>query len=179
MSRIGKKPIEISDDIKVGIKDGRIAVEGPKGKLSFDLPHRVSLEMKDKLLFVKSPLSNKQDKSLHGLVRSLIANMVKGVSQGYTKGLEIQGVGFKASVSGDTLSLILGFSHPVLYGIPPDIKIELPKPTQIIVKGVDKQLVGEVAAQIRRIFPPEPYKGKGIRYQGEFVRRKLGKAATK
>lgn len=179
MSRIGKKPIAITSGVKVNIKDNEVSVEGQKGKLKFDLPGRISCEVKENQVRVKSPLSSRLDKSLYGLTRSLIANMIKGVSEGYSKELEIQGVGFRAAVQGDSLGLILGFSHPVNFPVPPDVKIETPKPTHIIVRGIDKQRVGEVAAQIRRIFPPEPYKGKGIRYSGEAVRRKVGKAATK
>ena len=179
MSRIGKKPIDITTGIKVSIADGVVSVEGPKGKAKLDLPARISCEVKDNQVIVKSPLKSRIDKSLHGLIRSLLANMVKGVSEGYAKELEIQGVGFRASVQGNSLVLILGFSHPVNFVIPADIKIETPKPTQIIVKGIDKQRVGEIASQIRRIFPPEPYKGKGIRYSGEVVRKKVGKSATK
>jgi len=179
MSRIGKKPVVIPSGIKIDIRDKEISVEGPKGKISFKCHNRISIETKDNQVIVKSLLQDKLDKSLHGLTRSIIANIVKGVSEGYSKELEIQGVGFRASVSGNVLSLILGFSHPVNFNIPADIKIETPKQTQIIIRGIDKQRVGEIAAQIRRIFPPEPYKGKGIRYAGEYVRRKLGKAATK
>lgn len=179
MSRIGKKPITIPQGVKVSVKDGEVFVEGKLGKQQFRLPSRITCEVRDSQVLVNSPLIGRIDKSLHGLSRSLIANMVKGVSEGYVKELEIQGVGFRASVQNNILSLILGFSHPVNFIVPLDIKIETPKPTQIIVKGIDKQKVGEIAAQIRRIFPPEPYKGKGIRYLGEFVRKKIGKAATK
>lgn len=179
MSRIGKKPILLPSGVNVNIKDAGVTVEGPKGKLTLNCHNRVSVEVKDKQLLVKSSLKSKIDKSLHGLTRSLLFNMIKGVTEGYAKELEIQGVGFRCSVTGNNLSLILGFSHPVIYPIPADIKIETPKPTQIIVKGIDKQRVGEIASQIRRIFPPEPYKGKGIRYLGEVVRKKIGKAATK
>ena len=179
MSRIGKKPIAIIPGVKVSISKGEILVEGRGGKLTFNLPARISCEIKDSQVIISSPLNSHLDKSLHGLTRSLIANMVKGVSEGYAKELEIQGVGFRAALQGNSLSLILGFSHPVAFPVPADIKIETPKPTQIIVRGIDKQRVGEVAAQIRRIFPPEPYKGKGVRYLGEVVRRKVGKAATK
>ena len=179
MSRIGKKSIPISAGVKVDIANSQVLVEGQKGKLAFALPHRISCEVKDNQVFVKSGLKNRLDKSLHGLTRSIIANMIKGVSQGYTKELEIQGVGFRAAAQPNALSLILGFSHPVSFVIPSDIKIETPKPTSIIVRGIDKQRVGEIAAQIRRIYPPEPYKGKGIRYSGEVVRKKVGKAAAK
>lgn len=179
MSRIGKKPVKITSGVKVNIADGQVTVEGQKGSLKFSLPMRISCELKDNQIMVNSPLRSKLDKSLHGLTRSLIFNMVKGVSEGYSKELEIQGVGFRAAVQANTLSLILGFSHPVSFHIPDDIRIEAPKPTQLVVKGINKQRVGEIAAQIRRIFPPEPYKGKGIRYAGEIVRKKVGKAAGK
>ncbi len=179
MSRIGKKPVAIAQGIKVNINNSEVCVEGQKGKLKYNLPGRVSVEIKDNQVWVKSPLQSRADRSLHGLSRSLIANMIKGVSEGYAKELEIQGVGFRAAVQGNSLSLILGFSHPVNFAVPADIKIEVPKPTQVVVKGIDKERVGEIAAQIRRIYPPEPYKGKGIRYLGEAVRKKVGKAATK
>lgn len=179
MSRIGKKPIAIAHGVKVNINNSEVCVEGQKGKLKYNLPGCVTLEIKDNQVLVRSPLQSRADRSLHGLSRSLIANMIKGVSEGYGKELEIHGVGFRAAVQGNSLSLILGFSHPVNFALPADIKIEVPKPTQVIVKGIDKERVGEIAAQIRRIYPPEPYKGKGIRYLGEVVRKKVGKAATK
>lgn len=179
MSRIGKRPIVLSAGVKVNIDNGEVSVEGQKGKLTFKLPQRITCEIKDNQVIVNSPLKSRLDKSLHGLTRSVIANMVRGVSEGYTKELEIQGVGFRASASANGLSLILGFSHPVNFPIPADLKIETPKPTQVVIKGIDKERVGEIAAQIRRIYPPEPYKGKGIRYAGEIVRRKVGKAASK
>lgn len=179
MSRIGKKPITIPSGVKVTVNSGTVSVEGKNGSLSYSLSSRITCEVKDNQVTVQSPLRSKLDKSLHGLTRSLVANMVKGVSEGYAKEMEIQGVGFRASSQANTLTLIMGFSHPVAFPIPADVKIETPKPTVVIVKGTDKQRVGEVAAQIRRIYPPEPYKGKGIRYVGEVVRRKVGKAATK
>lgn len=179
MSRIGKKPIPIASDVKVAINNNEVLVEGQKGRLSLCLSPRITCEVKDNQVMVKSPLKNRLDKSLAGLTRSLLANMMRGVSEGYAKELEIQGVGFRASVQANILTLLLGFSHPVNFPIPSDVKIEAPKPTSIIVRGIDKQRVGEVAAQIRRIYPPEPYKGKGIRYTGEIVRKKVGKAATK
>lgn len=179
MSRIGKKIITAVSGVKVTVIDGEVSVEGQKGKLKFKLPGRISGETKDGQVLIKSPLKDAKDKSLHGLTRSIIANMITGVSVGYVKELEIQGVGFRAAAQGNILTLILGFSHPVSFPIPGDIKIETPKPTQVIVRGIDKQRVGETAAQIRRIYPPEPYKGKGIRYLGEAVRRKVGKSTTK
>lgn len=179
MSRIGKKPIAIPSGVKVAVTNGKVAVEGKGGALTYTLSSRITCEVKDGRVTVQSPLRSKLDKSLHGLTRSLVANMIKGVSEGYAKEMEIQGVGFRASSQSNVLTLILGFSHPVSFPIPADVKIETPKPTTVIVRGIDKQRVGEVAAQIRRIYPPEPYKGKGIRYTGEVVRRKVGKAATK
>jgi large subunit ribosomal protein L6 len=179
MSRIGKKSIPIPAGVKVNVANNQALVEGEKGKLAFTIPQRIICEVKENQVFVKSGSRNRLDKSLHGLTRSVIANMIKGVSEGYAKELEIQGVGFRAAVQANGLSLILGFSHPVTFNIPSDVKIETPKPTSIVVKGIDKQRVGEIAAQIRKIYPPEPYKGKGIRYLGEVVRKKAGKAAAK
>ena len=179
MSRIGKKIIAAVSGVKVAVLDGEVSVEGQKGKLKFKLPGRIGCEVKDGQVLVTAPSIEAKDKSLHGLTRSIIANMVMGVSVGYVKELEIQGVGFRAAAQGNILTLILGFSHPVSFPIPGDIKIETPKPTQVIVRGIDKQRVGETAARIRRIYPPEPYKGKGIRYLGEAVRRKVGKSTTK
>lgn len=179
MSRIGKKIITIASGVKVTVIDGEVSVDAQKGKLKFKLPGRIRCEVKDGQVLVTSSSSTAQDKSLHGLTRSIIANMIMGVSVGYVKELEIQGVGFRAASVGNILTLILGFSHPVSFQIPADIKIETPKPTQVIVRGIDKQRVGETAAQIRRIYPPEPYKGKGIRYLSEVVRRKVGKSTTK
>lgn len=176
MSRIGKKPIVISKDVKVEFKDGAIVVEGPKGKLSQSLSARITVEIKDNQLFIKRLSDSKLDKSLHGLSRALISNMIKGVTEGYSKELEIIGVGFKAALKGNNLSLQLGFSHPVNFPIPEGIKIETPKPTQVVVRGIDKEMVGRISTEIRAIFPPEPYKGKGIRFVGEYVKKKIGKA---
>lgn len=176
MSRVGKKPITIPNDVKADVKDSVLNIEGPKGKLSRSLSGGIYLEIKGDQLFVKRAGDTKLDKSLHGLYRTLIFNMFKGVCEGYTKELEIIGVGFKAAVSGNNLNMQLGFSHPVNFPIPDGIKIETPKPTQIVVKGIDKQKVGEVSTEIRAIYPPEPYKGKGIRFVGEYVKKKVGKA---
>ncbi len=176
MSRIGKKLVTIPKDVKVEVKDGFVCVEGAKGKLSQKLASRISVEIKDGTLLVKRAGDSKVDKSLHGLFRALIVNMIIGVTQGYLKELEIQGVGFKAAVAGDKLNMALGFSHPVNYTIPAGIKIETPKPTQVIIRGIDKALIGEVATEIRAFYPPEPYKGKGIRFVGEHVKKKVGKA---
>lgn len=176
MSLIGKKIIIIPQGVKIEARDGIVYVEGPKGKLNRSLHDRISLEIKDGQILVKRIGDAKLDKSLHGLFRALIANMVKGVTEGYTKELEIIGVGFKAQIQGNNLNLQLGFSHPVNFSIPEGIKIETPKLTQIIVRGIDKEKVGEVSHEIRAIFPPEPYKGKGIRFVGEYVKKKVGKS---
>jgi large subunit ribosomal protein L6 len=176
MSRLGKKLVAIPKDVKVEVKDGVVYVEGPKGKLTRKLVDRISIEIKDGTLLVKRAANTKIDKSLHGLFRALIVNMIVGVTQGYLKELEIQGVGFKAAVAGNKLDMALGFSHPVNYIIPEGIKIETPKPTQVVIKGMDKELIGKVATEIRAFYPPEPYKGKGIRFVGEHVKKKIGKA---
>lgn len=176
MSRIGKKPISLPQAVKVEARDGMVFVEGPKGKLSRSLSDRISLQIKDNLVILGRLSDTKTDKSLHGLFRALIFNMVKGVSEGYSKQLEIVGVGFKAEVRGKALNMQLGFSHPVNFPIPEGIKIETPKPNQIVVSGIDKEQVGEVAMEIRMVFPPEPYKGKGIRFAGEYIKKKVGKA---
>lgn len=176
MSRIGKKPISIPKDGKINLNGRVVEVEGPKGKLNCSLSDRVNLEIKDNQVFVTRVANTKNDRCLHGLYRALIANMLKGVTEGYMKELEIIGVGFKAQVQGNTLNMNLGFSHPVNISIPRDIKIEAPKATHIVIKGIDKEKVGEIAAEIRSIYPPEPYKGKGIRYVGEYVKKKVGKS---
>jgi len=176
MSRIGKKLVQIPKDVQIQVKEGVVYVEGPKGKLTRKLADRISVEIKDDQLLVKRAADTKIDKSLHGLFRALIINMIVGVTQGYLKELEIQGVGFKAAVAGDKLNMSLGFSHPVNYVIPAGIKIETPKPTQVVIKGIDKELIGKVATEIRAFYPPEPYKGKGIRFVGEHVKKKVGKA---
>ena len=176
MSRIGKKVVLIPKDVKVEVKDNTVFVQGPKGKLSKILSPRISVEIKDAELSVKRVADTKMDKSLHGLYRALILNMVKGVTEGYKKELEIIGVGFKAGVQGTNLNMSLGFSHPVNIAIPEGIKIETPKPTQLVITGIDKELVGKISTEIRSIYPPEPYKGKGIRFLGEHVKKKVGKA---
>ncbi len=176
MSRIGKKPLTIPSGVKIEAKDGQVLVEGPKGKLSRSLSDRITIEIKDTQLFVKRVADTKIDKSLHGLYRALINNMIKGVTEGYVKELEIIGVGFRAAMQGNTLNLQLGYSHPVNFPAPEGIKIETPKVTQVVIRGIDKEKVGEVASEIRAVCPPEPYKGKGIRYSGEYVKKKVGKA---
>jgi large subunit ribosomal protein L6 len=152
-------------------------VNGPLGELTQDVPRRISVEQGDGELVVKRPTDRGEDRALHGLTRSLVANMVQGVTQGFQKALEIQGVGYRAALRGTSLELNVGFSHPVVVEPRQGITFEVPQPTQVIVRGIDKQQVGQVASEIRRVRPPEPYKGKGIRYEGEYVRRKLGKRA--
>ena len=178
MSRIGKKLVTIPKDVKIEVKDGVVFVEGPKGKLNRKLHDRISIEVKDGQLLVKRAADTKIDKSMHGLFRALIVNMIKGVTEGYMKELEIIGVGFKAAVVGNKLNMALGFSHPVNFTIPEGLKIVTPKPTQIVISGIDKELVGRVAAEIRALKKPEPYKGKGIKYADEYIKRKAGKSAS-
>ncbi len=176
MSRIGNKAVEIPDKVKVSIgNDGAVAVEGPKGKLNGKLPRDISAKIDNNRIMVARAAETRSVKALHGLSRSLVHNMVQGVSQGFSKQLEIEGVGFKAAVQGSTLNLSLGFSHPILFPIPKDIKITVTDATKIDIQGADKKMVGQVAADIRRFYPPEPYKGKGVRYAGEQIRRKEGK----
>jgi large subunit ribosomal protein L6 len=176
MSRIGNKAVEIPDKVKVNVdQEGAVSVEGPKGKLQWTLPRQIRASVQDNRVSVVREAESRNVKALHGLSRSLVHNMVQGVSEGFAKQLEIEGVGFKAAVQGSTLNLSLGFSHPVTFSIPKDIKITVADNTKITVQGVDKQLVGQVAADIRGFYPPEPYKGKGVRYAGEQIRRKVGK----
>lgn len=181
MSRIGKKPLALPKEAKIEIKDGMIYVEGPKGKLSRPLSDRLSVEIKDGWLYLKRATDIKTDKSLHGLYRTLIANMLKGVTEGYSKEMEIVGVGFKAQMQGNILNMHLGFSHQVNFPIPEGVKAATPKPTLIHLESIDKEKIGRIAMEIRRIYPPEPYKGKGIRFVGEYIKKKVGKAqaATK
>ncbi|MGH8095464.1 MAG: 50S ribosomal protein L6 [Chthoniobacterales bacterium] len=176
MSRIGNKTVEIPAKVKVNIDDsGKVAVEGPKGKLNWKLPRGIKASVAENEVSLVRDAETRSVKALHGLSRALINNMVVGVNEGFTKSLEIEGVGFKAAVQGKNLNLSLGFSHPVLFPIPPDIKITVTDNTKIAIQGVDKKTVGQVAADIRRYYPPEPYKGKGVRYAGEQIRRKEGK----
>ncbi|MFA6142421.1 MAG: 50S ribosomal protein L6 [Candidatus Omnitrophota bacterium] len=178
MSRIGKKPVAVPSGVKAQVSGGAINIEGPKGKLSFAIPHNFKVEVKDSVVTVTRPSDAKQDKATHGLIRSLVNNMIIGVTQGYKKELEITGVGFKAAVQGKVLNIQLSYTHPINYNIPDGITIETPKPNQISIKGIDKAKVGEAAAEIRDYYRPEPYKGKGIKYTGEHVRRKAGKAVA-
>ncbi len=176
MSRIGNKPVDLPDKVKVNVADGGVMnVEGPKGKLHFTLPQEIKAEVKGNQVSFTRNGEQRQVKALHGLSRSLLANMVAGVTNGFTKDLEIQGVGFKAAVQGTNLNLSLGKSHPILFPIPDGIKITVTENTKVKVEGIDKQLVGQVAADIRGYYPPEPYKGKGVRYAGEQIIRKEGK----
>ncbi len=176
MSRIGNKPVDIPDKVKVNIDNaGAVSVEGPKGKLNWTLPRDISGKIDNNKVTIARAAETRSVKALHGLSRSLVSNMVQGVSEGFTRNLEIEGVGFKAAVQGQNLNLSLGFSHPILFSIPKDIKITVTDNTKIAIAGVDKKTVGQVAADIRRFYPPEPYKGKGVRYAGEQVRRKEGK----
>ena len=177
MSRIGSKPIEIPAGVTVDVAPGRVTVNGPKGELSQELSRDMEIKLDDGVLTVARPTDRGEHKALHGLTRSLIANMVEGVTSGFEKRLQIQGVGYRAKAQGKGLELSLGYSHPINMKAPDGIDFEVPQPTEIIIRGIDKQLVGETAAQIRRHRPPEPYKGKGIRYRGEHVARKVGKRA--
>ncbi len=177
MSRIGRKPVAIPDGVTVEIEPGRVAVKGPKGELSQAISPEMEVVVEDATLTVKRPTDRGEHRALHGLTRSLIANMVEGVTSGYERRLEIQGVGYRARLQGKALELSVGYSHPVSVQAPDGIEFEVPQPTEIVVRGIDKQQVGEIAARIRRVRPPEPYKGKGIRYAGEQVRRKVGKRA--
>jgi large subunit ribosomal protein L6 len=176
MSRIGNKPVEIPDKVKVNIdNDGAISVEGPKGKLSWKLPRDISGKLDNNRVTLARSAETRSVRALHGLSRALVHNMVQGVSEGFIKQLEIEGVGFKAAFHGSNLNLSLGFSHPILFPIPKEIKITVADNTKLTIQGIDKKLVGQVAADIRRFYPPEPYKGKGVRYAGEQIRRKEGK----
>jgi large subunit ribosomal protein L6 len=178
VSRIGRMPIEVPDGVTVSVDPGRVSVKGPKGELSTVVSRDMKItEGEGGALNVERPTDRGEHRALHGLTRSLVANMVEGVTAGYEKRLQIQGVGYRAALQGKNLSLSVGFSHPVLIEAPEGIDFDVPQNTEVIVRGIDKQLVGEMAARIRRVRPPEPYKGKGIRYEGEQVRRKVGKRA--
>jgi len=179
MSRIGRKPIPIAKGVKVAVADGTVAIEGPKGKLSVPLPGGITADVEDGNVQVKRPSDEQKDRALHGLVRSLIANAVEGVTNGFTKDLEIQGIGYKAAVEGKDVVLALGYSHPVRFPIPEGIQISIDKQVRMSIKGADKQTVGQVAADIRSLRAPDVYKGKGIRYVGEVVRKKVGKTGAK
>ncbi len=177
MSRIGRQPIEVPSTVSIGLSPGRVQVNGELGELSQQVPARMKVEQGDGEIVVSRPTERGPDRALHGLTRSLIANMVEGVTKGFEKHLEIQGVGYRASLRGTDLELNVGYSHSVVMKPRPGITFEVPAPNQVIVKGADKQQVGQTAAEIRAVRKPEPYKGKGIRYRDEVVRRKVGKRA--
>jgi large subunit ribosomal protein L6 len=177
MSRIGRRPIELPAGVMVAVSPGRVQVNGPLGELSQVVPSRMQIEKTETEVLVTRPTERGEDRALHGLTRTLIANMVEGVTKGFEKHLEIQGVGYRAQLKGTDLELAVGFSHPIVVKPRDGITFDVPTPTQIVVKGIDKQMVGQTAAEIRKVRPPEPYKGKGIRYAGEQVRRKVGKRA--
>jgi large subunit ribosomal protein L6 len=177
MSRIGKQPIEVPATVSISLSPGRVTVNGPLGELAQHVPQRITIEQADGQIVCTRPTDRGEDRALHGLARSLVANMVEGVTKGFEKRLEIQGVGYRAALRGTSLELSVGYSHTVVMPAPDGITFEVPSNTEIVVKGIDKQQVGQVAAEIRRVRPPEPYKGKGIRYEGEYVARKVGKRA--
>jgi len=177
VSRIGKKPIEVPASVTVALAPGRVQVNGPLGELTQQVPPRMKIEQADGELTVTRPTERGPDRALHGLTRTLIANMVEGVTKGFEKRLDIQGVGYRAALRGTDLELNVGYSHPVLIKPRTGIEFEVPTPTEVLVKGTDKQQVGQTAAEVRAVRPPEPYKGKGIRYRDEVVRRKVGKRA--
>lgn len=177
MSRIGGRPVELGSGVEVRVTGRTVEVKGPKGALSLDVHPEMKVEVSDGRVTVSRPTDQNRHRSLHGLTRSLIQNMVVGVTDGFSRKLEIQGVGYRAEKRGKDITLHLGFSHPVQYAAPQGIEIEVPSQTEVVVAGMDKQLVGQVAAEIRSIRPPEPYKGKGVRYTNEQVRRKAGKTA--
>lgn len=175
MSRIGKIPVAVPPKVKVEVKDRKVFIEGPKGKLNFELPKRTAVAVNGGQIVVSRQGDDAEAKSLHGLTRAILNNMVKGVADGFVKKLEIQGVGFKAAVQGKNVNLSLGYSHPILYPIPDQIKVTVEENTKLTIEGPSKEVVGQVAAEIRSYYPPEPYKGKGVRYSDEKVRRKEGK----
>ena len=177
MSRIGKQPIPVPDGVTIEVEPELVRVKGPKGELTERVNREIGVEQQDGTIVVTRPSDRGEHRALHGLTRSLIANMVIGVTDGFEKRLEIQGVGYRAQKKGSNLELALGYSHPVPITAPENVEFEVPQPTQVIIRGISKQVVGEIAAQIRDKRPPEPYKGKGIRYEGEYVARKVGKRA--
>ncbi|MDI9457905.1 MAG: 50S ribosomal protein L6 [Dethiobacteria bacterium] len=178
MSRIGKKPIAVPDKVQVEVVNNWITVKGPRGQLSKEIPRPILVEQQEGQLLVKRPSDSEEHRALHGLTRTLIQNMITGVTEGFTRSLELVGVGYRANLQGKKLVLNVGLSYPVIFEPEENMEIEVPSPNKIIVKGIDKQQVGNFAAVVRKVHPPEPYKGKGIRYVGEQVRRKVGKAGT-
>jgi large subunit ribosomal protein L6 len=179
MSRIGKKPIAIPKGVQVSVTDAQVDVQGPKGKLGLKVHPLCSVEVSDGTLVVHRAGDHRTARALHGLTRALVANMVRGVTEGFEKKLEIQGIGYRAQLSGRTITFALGYSHPIVFPLPEGIQAEVEKQTAITIRGVDKHLVGEIAAQMRALRPPDSYKGKGVRYSGEVVRKKVGKAGAK
>jgi large subunit ribosomal protein L6 len=179
MSRIGKQPVVLPKGVKASLNAGIVLIEGPKGKLSLKIPLAITVELKNDSILVKRQDEEKITKSKHGTIRAIINTMVKGVTEGYKKELDIIGTGYKAIMKGSILNLSMGFSHPVEITVPKDLKVSAPNPNRIIIEGIDKQKVGEFSSNLRKIYPPEPYKGKGIRYVGEEVKKKLGKALAK
>jgi len=176
MSRVGNKPVDLPNGVNVEIEGSNVTVKGSKGQLNRLFNERIGFEVDEGVVTVTRPDDTRESRALHGLSRALLSNMVVGVTDGYRKELEIQGVGYRATAKGNDIELLVGFSHPVVVEAPEGITIEVPEPTRIVVSGIDKEQVGQVAANIRKVRPPEPYKGKGIRYAGEYVRRKAGKA---
>ena len=179
MSRIGKKPIAVPQGVKIALEGTTVRAEGPKGKLSQSIPSELSVSMDSNVLTVARSSDHRNVRALHGLTRSLLANMVHGVKDGFERKLEIVGIGYRCQLQGKALQLALGYSHPIEYRAPQGIKLTAPVPTQIVVEGANKEVVGQVAAEIRSLRPPEPYKGKGVKYVGEQIRRKAGKAGGK
>jgi large subunit ribosomal protein L6 len=177
MSRIGRKPVPVPAGVDITVEPGRVSVKGPRGQLEQMVSQDMSIALDGDTLTVTRPTDRGPHRALHGLTRTLVANMVEGVTNGFEKRLEIQGVGYRAALRGSSIEFALGYSHPITVDPPSGIEFEVPAPTQVVVRGIDKQAVGQVAAEIRRLRPPEPYKGKGIRYQGEVVLRKVGKRA--
>jgi large subunit ribosomal protein L6 len=178
VSRVGRKPIPIKKGVTINLKDRLISVKGPKGELSAQIHGNIAVEIKDNEILFTRKNDEKENRALHGLWRALVQNMIIGVTEGYSKKLEIVGVGYRAEMKGKKLQLLLGYSHPIIFGPPEGVKIEAPTQTNIVISGIDKQLVGLVASKIRSFRPPEPYKGKGVKYEGEYIRRKAGKAAA-
>ncbi|MDD4183605.1 MAG: 50S ribosomal protein L6 [Candidatus Omnitrophica bacterium] len=179
MSRIGKQPIQLPKGVKASFANGSLLIEGAKGKLTLNIPRGVTLEISNDKVLVKRESEEKNIRSLHGTIRAIINNMAKGVVEGYKKELDIVGTGYKAMMKGTTLILTMGFSHPVEMPVSKDLKVTVPNPNRVIIEGADRQKVGQFAAVLRKIYPPEPYKGKGVRYVGEEVKKKLGKALAK
>ncbi len=178
MSRLGKRPVALKESVKVEIQKSQVTLQGPKGSLSLQIPAGIRVEQKEKQLLLQRESDSKVLRALHGTCRSLLGNMVQGVTEGFKRELEIEGVGFRAQVQGKVLTMQLGFSHPVVFQIPDDVKIQTPAQNKIVVEGIDKEKVGALASKIRAYYPPEPYKGKGIHYVGEVIRRKAGKTVT-